>query len=82
MGRAYSTNGREANAYRILVGKTEGKRSLGRPRRRWGDNIKMTTGPEVDSASNRNEYQESLKIKKPGDKVRPARRADNFAAIY
>jgi hypothetical protein len=28
-------------AYRVLVGKTEGKRSLGRPRRRWEDNIKM-----------------------------------------
>jgi hypothetical protein len=29
------------NAYRILVGKPEGKRLLGRPRRRWVDNIKM-----------------------------------------
>jgi hypothetical protein len=29
------------NAYRILVGKPEGKRPLGRPRRRWVDNIKM-----------------------------------------
>jgi hypothetical protein len=29
------------NAYRILVGKPEGKRSLGRPRRRWADNIQM-----------------------------------------
>jgi hypothetical protein len=28
-------------AYRVLVGKTEGKRPLGRPRRRWQDNIKM-----------------------------------------
>ena len=28
-------------AYRVLVGKTEGKRHLGRPRRRWEDNIKM-----------------------------------------
>ena len=27
--------------YRVLVGKPEGKRPLGRPRRRWGDNIKM-----------------------------------------
>jgi hypothetical protein len=27
--------------YRILVGRTEGKRPLGRPRRRWEDNIKM-----------------------------------------
>jgi hypothetical protein len=29
------------NAYRILVGKPEGKRQLGRPRRMWVDNIKM-----------------------------------------
>jgi hypothetical protein len=29
------------NAYRILVGKPEGKRPLGRPRRRWVNNIKM-----------------------------------------
>jgi hypothetical protein len=29
------------NAYRILVGKPEGKRPLGRSRRRWADNIKM-----------------------------------------
>jgi hypothetical protein len=28
-------------AYRILVGKLEGKRPLGRPRRRWVDNIRM-----------------------------------------
>ena len=27
--------------YRVLVGKPEGKRTLGRPRRRWEDNIKM-----------------------------------------
>jgi hypothetical protein len=29
------------NAYRILVGKPEGKRPLGRPRRMWVDNIKI-----------------------------------------
>jgi hypothetical protein len=33
--------GETRNAYRILVGKREGKRPLGRPRRRWVDNIKM-----------------------------------------
>jgi hypothetical protein len=27
--------------YRVLVGRSEGKRQLGRPRRRWEDNIKM-----------------------------------------
>jgi hypothetical protein len=31
-------------AYRVLVGKPEGKRPLGRPRRRWEDNIKMDLG--------------------------------------
>jgi hypothetical protein len=36
-----STNGVEENEYRILVGKPEGKRPLGRSRRRWEDNIKM-----------------------------------------
>jgi hypothetical protein len=33
--------GEKRNAYRILVGKPEGKRQLERPRRRWVDNIKM-----------------------------------------
>jgi hypothetical protein len=33
--------GETRNAYRILVGKPDGKRPLGRPRRRWVDNIKM-----------------------------------------
>jgi hypothetical protein len=33
--------GEKRNAYRILVGKPEGKRSLGRPRRRWVENIKI-----------------------------------------
>jgi hypothetical protein len=42
MGRACSTNGEKRNAYRILVRKRQGKRPLGRPIRRWVDNIKMT----------------------------------------
>ncbi|KAJ4451242.1 hypothetical protein ANN_02703 [Periplaneta americana] len=33
--------GESRNAYRVLVGRPEGKRPLGRPRRRWEDNIKM-----------------------------------------
>jgi len=33
--------GKRRGVYRALVGKPEGKRSLGRPRRRWKDNIKM-----------------------------------------
>jgi hypothetical protein len=32
--------GEKRNAYMLLVGKPEGKRTLGRPRRRWIDNIK------------------------------------------
>jgi hypothetical protein len=41
VGGACSTNGEKRNAYRLLVGKPEGRRPLGRPRRRWVDNIKM-----------------------------------------
>jgi hypothetical protein len=41
MGRAYRTKGEKRNSYRLLVGKPEGKRPLGRPRRKWMENIKM-----------------------------------------
>ena len=33
--------GKGRGLYRVLVGKPEGKRPLGRPRRRWEDNIRM-----------------------------------------
>jgi hypothetical protein len=33
--------GEKRNVYKILVGRPEGKRPLGKPRRRWIDNIKM-----------------------------------------
>ena len=33
--------GEEREVYRVLVGKPEGRRSMGRPRRRWVDNIRM-----------------------------------------
>jgi hypothetical protein len=36
--------GEKRNAYRLLVGKPEGKGPLGRPRRRWVDNIRMDLG--------------------------------------
>jgi hypothetical protein len=36
--------GEKRSAYRLLVGKSEGKRPLGRPRRRWVDNIKIDLG--------------------------------------
>jgi hypothetical protein len=41
MDRACSTNGEKRNAYRLLVGKPEGRRSLGRLRRRCLDDIRM-----------------------------------------
>jgi hypothetical protein len=44
MGGPCSTNGENRNAYGLLVGKPEGKRPLGRPRRRWVDNIRMDLG--------------------------------------
>jgi hypothetical protein len=44
MGGPCSTNGEKRNAYRLLVGKAEGKRPLGRPRHRWVDNIRMDPG--------------------------------------
>jgi hypothetical protein len=56
--------GEKRNACRILVGKQEGKRSLGRPRRRWVNNIKMNlreTGwggmDWIDLAQDRNQWR-------------------------
>jgi hypothetical protein len=44
MGGSCSTYGEKRNAYRLLVGKPEGRRPLGRPRRRWVINIRMDLG--------------------------------------
>jgi hypothetical protein len=41
MGKAYSTHGEQRNACRIFMGRPEGKRPVGRPRRRWEYNIRM-----------------------------------------
>ena len=41
MGRICDTYGGRKGAYKILVRGPEGKRSFGRPRRKWEDNIKM-----------------------------------------
>jgi hypothetical protein len=64
MGGPCSTNGEKRNTYRLLVGKPEGKRPLGRPRRRWVDNIMMDLGEmgwgDVDSiglAKDRNRWR-------------------------
>jgi hypothetical protein len=52
--------GQRRNAYRILVGKPEGKRPLGRPRRRWVDNIKIEIGWDgrdwIDLAQDRDQW--------------------------
>jgi hypothetical protein len=40
-------NGEKKNAYRVLVRKSEGKRSLGRLKRRWGDDIACKMGFKV-----------------------------------
>ena len=52
------------NAYRVLVGKPEGNSPLGRPRRRWEDNIKMDLkevgydpGEWIDLAVDRDQWR-------------------------
>jgi hypothetical protein len=56
--------GEKRNAYRILVGMPEGKRPLGRPRRRWVDNIEMDLrgigwdgGDWIDLAQDRDQWR-------------------------
>jgi hypothetical protein len=41
MGGSYVTHGEMRNVYKVLVGNLEGNRPLGRPGRRWEDNIKV-----------------------------------------
>jgi hypothetical protein len=41
VGWTCGTHGEGRGVYRVLVGRSEGKRPLERPRRRWKDNIKM-----------------------------------------
>jgi hypothetical protein len=64
MGGPCSTYGEKRNAYRLLVGKPEGKRPLGRPRLKLVDNIRMDLGEvewgDVDwigLAKNRNKWR-------------------------
>jgi hypothetical protein len=64
MVRASSTNGERRNACRIFVGKPEGKKTLGRPRRRWPDNVKIGlreigwSGMDwIDLAQDRNQWR-------------------------
>jgi hypothetical protein len=60
--------GEKRNAYRILVGNPEGKRPLGRPRRRWVDNIKINLreigwdgGVWIDLAQDRDQWRALVK---------------------
>jgi hypothetical protein len=69
MGRACSTNGEKRNAYRLLVGKPDGKRPLGRPRRKLVGNIKMDLreigwdGMDwIDLAQDRDQWRALLNI--------------------
>jgi len=55
--------GEGRGVHKVLVGKPEGKRSLGRPRRRWEDNIKMDlwevggSGDWMELAQDRDRWQ-------------------------
>jgi hypothetical protein len=52
VGRTCGTHGEGRGIYRVLVGRAEDKRPLGRPRRRWEDNIKMDlTETGIDGAN-------------------------------
>jgi hypothetical protein len=62
MIRAYSTHGRDA--YKLLIGKPEGKKSLGGPKRSWEDEIKMVLREEreevvdwIHLAQNRDQWR-------------------------
>ena len=65
MGRTHSTYGAVQKCiYRVLVGKPEEKRHLGRPRRRWEDNIEMELrevvcdpGEGTDLAEDRDQWR-------------------------
>ena len=50
MGGVCSSMGESRGVYRILVGKPEGNTSLGKPTRRWEDNIKMDFRKRVGMA--------------------------------
>jgi hypothetical protein len=52
--------GKKTSVCGVLVGKSEGKRPLGRPRRRWEDNIKIDL-QEVDTCECGNEPSGSVK---------------------
>jgi hypothetical protein len=70
MDRACRRNGVKKNTCRILVGKPEGKRPLGRPRRSWVDNIKIDLREMglgvmdwIDVAQDRDQWRALVNVK-------------------
>ena len=64
MGRALARMQQSRNAYKVLLGKPEGKRPLGRPSRRWKNNIRMDSrevgcdpGEWIDLAEDRDQWR-------------------------
>ena len=63
VGWAFGAYGEGRGVHRVLVGKPEGKRPLGRPRHRWEDNIKMDvqemggSGDWMELAQNRDRWR-------------------------
>jgi hypothetical protein len=62
-------NGVKRNTYRILMGKPEGKRPLGRPRHRWVGNVKMDLGEIewggmdwIDLAQDRDQWRDLVNM--------------------
>jgi hypothetical protein len=63
--------GEDSGVHRVLVGKPEGKRPLGKPRRRWEDNIKMDLqevgvgcGDWIESAQDRDRWRALVSLVK------------------
>jgi hypothetical protein len=57
--------GEGRGVYRVLVGKPEGKRPLGRPRRRWEDNVRMDlqeVGCGCDDCIGLAQYRDTLRV--------------------
>jgi hypothetical protein len=67
LGRACSSDGERRSVYNVLVSKTEGKRLLERPRRRWEDNIKMDLqevgcGNRIEVVQDRDRWRELVNV--------------------